>query len=60
MRKYDFLHKLDQCKNYSNDSSDGDLGLAEYIHDNFDKMDEIEMSKMLIKCLGINPGASER
>lgn len=58
LHKYDALHRFEQTKNYRQNNnyktSEENEELATYLHNNFDKMDEVEMGKMLLKCFGIN------
>ena len=57
--QYHVLHQLEVCKNYEltngNDKDESNNEeLVTYIHNNFDRMDEVEMGKLLLKCLGVN------
>ena len=58
MKKYKIMHNLEKYKNYKNEvytkSLDEKLQLAKYIHKNYNNMDEIEMKKVVLKCLDMN------
>lgn len=54
---YNVLHQLEKFKNYNlNDWNTNTLeqntDSAKYLHENMDKMDEIEMGNYLLKCIG--------
>lgn len=58
MKHYHHLHQIEQCKNYNNKihkmKNDDKNTLAEYIHNNYDKLDETEMKIIVLKCLDQN------
>lgn len=58
MKKYQVLHTIEKCSNYSNNVSKYDIEkskeLAEYISVNYDTMDEYEMRRIASKCMDIN------
>ena len=61
MKKYILMHSLEAYKDYSDVSSDMSSeerkekeNLAKYIYNNYDKMDEIEMKCIAMKCLELN------
>jgi hypothetical protein len=54
---YNILHKLERFKNYNLNGGDTNTveqntDFAHYLNKNFDNMDEIEIGKFLVKCLG--------
>ena len=55
MKKYNFMHALEEKKNYKNvidsKTKEEKQDLAQYIHNNYNKMDEIEMQIIALKCL---------
>ena len=58
MKKYNLMHVMDDGKNYANMihsySKDVKQELAEYIHTNYNSMDETEMKTIALKCLDMN------
>jgi len=58
MKKYNLMHLLEKQRNYKNEepnkSQDEKQQLAQYIHKNYNNMDEIEMKTIALKCLDIN------
>lgn len=58
MKKYNLMHILENGKNYANISHSKSKNerqeLAEYIHTNYDNMDDIEMKAFVLKCLDMN------
>jgi len=58
MKQYHHLHQIEQCKNYNNKvhtmKEDNKTELADYIHTNYNTMDEIEMKTIALKCLDQN------
>lgn len=53
MKRYNLLSMIDYHSNYA-ERSKKDTNLADYIFDNFDKMDEEEMKLTALKCLNLN------
>ena len=54
MLKYNFLCQLDQLSNYGldHDTKESKIDdLANYLHQNYNNMDEVEKSKIILKCL---------
>ena len=56
MKRYSLLHSLEKITNYQNNVTDNTNSheLAEYIHDNYHKMDEIELKIIALKCMDLN------
>ncbi|QKF93781.1 hypothetical protein QKU48_gp0323 [Fadolivirus algeromassiliense] len=58
IKKYNILHKLEYYNNYNVDTSfktkKEKEELAKYIHQNYHKMDDIEMKHVVLKCLDQN------
>lgn len=58
MKAYNLLHKLEYYNNFdvnvSTKSKKEKEELATYIHDNYNKMDEVEMKLIALKCMDIN------
>jgi len=58
MKHYNLLHNMEKYGNYSNDlhkkSYKDRRELANYIHENYNTMDETEMKIIAMKCLDIN------
>ncbi len=58
MLLYDAQHRLEECENYgfnlSNNTDRNTTSIANYLHDNFHKIDNEEMSFLLNKCLSLN------
>ena len=56
LRNYNFLLKLEKLKNYNSDilKPTKDTELAEFIHENFDKLDDNSKKDILVKCLKPN------
>lgn len=56
IKHYNLLHMIDINNNYGIEKlSDEEerSQLAQYIHNNFDKMDDVEMQRLVLKCLSI-------
>jgi len=58
MKKYNLLHILEKQTNYQNNinlkESQESQELANYIHKNYYKMDEIELKLIALKCIDLN------
>lgn len=58
LKHYHILHQLESYKNYNKKISlmntEDQTQLAEYIHNNYNTMDETEMKILALKCLEIN------
>ena len=57
MKLYNILYELETYKNYKNMGNKrkkkNDKKIANYLNENFNKMDEIELKNILLKCLDI-------
>ena len=54
---YSAFHKLEQFKNYNlnnenRNTPEKNAEMSEYLHNNFDTMNEVEMNNLLVKCIG--------
>lgn len=58
MKKYNFMHNLEENSNYNNNidqkNKQDKQELAEYINKNYNKMDDVERKLIAIKCLDTN------
>lgn len=56
MKQYNLFHQLEKISNYKNNinQSINSQELAKYIHDNYNKMDEVELKMIALKCMDIN------
>jgi hypothetical protein len=57
MKKYNLMHQLEYYKNYDINNKGNDLeseDFANYLYNNYNKMDEIELKKNVLKCISLN------
>ncbi len=56
MKQYSLLHRLERETNYQNNISNdtNSQELAKYIHENYYKMDEVELKVIALKCMDLN------